>query len=146
LTPEAEQLFPKAYGAILIQLLDVLNERLTSGDREDILREVGRRIAASQPAPAPEADLQQRIQMVIDVYRQLGGLAEVEERDGRTFIRGDSCPLAAVSAHHPQICRFAETMVSEIMQIPVQERCKHGATPQCCFEIIGKIPYTTAGL
>jgi predicted ArsR family transcriptional regulator len=139
LTPEAEQLFPKAYGAILNQLLDVLGERLPAKDQEEILREVGRRVAASQPAASPESNVEQRVQIVIEVFRQLGGLARIEKQEGRLFIRGDSCPLAAVSAHHPQICHFAETLVSEIVQTPVRERCKHGELPQCCFEITLKL-------
>ncbi len=50
LTPEAERLFPKAYGPILGELLDVLAERLPPAELEELLRAVGR-----QPAPhAPD--------------------------------------------------------------------------------------------
>ena len=135
LTPEAEQLFPKAYGVILNQLLEVLDERLSAESQEEVLREVGRRMAANQPAALPDSDLEQRAQIVVDVFRQLGGLARVEKHDNSLFIRGDRCPLAAVSAGHPQICCFAETLVSEIMQTQVHESCNHGKSPQCCFEV-----------
>src|SRR5207237_2438241 len=45
LTPAAEQLFPKSYGQLLYQLLEVLDERLSAEDVETLLREVGRRMA-----------------------------------------------------------------------------------------------------
>jgi predicted ArsR family transcriptional regulator len=135
LTPEAEQLFPKSYGTILNQLLNVLDDRLPAGVAEEFLREVGRRLAADLPAPAAGADLEQRLKIVVDVFRELGGLAQVEKHDGHIFIRGDSCPLAAVSSHHPQVCRMAEALVAEIVKMPVQEHCKHGESPQCCLEI-----------
>src|SRR5947199_9815779 len=45
LAPEAEQLFPKSYGTILHQLLDVLSEQMTPGEMEIVLRKVGRNIA-----------------------------------------------------------------------------------------------------
>jgi predicted ArsR family transcriptional regulator len=138
LTPEAEQLFPKAYGTILNQLLDVMNERISPETQEEILREVGRRMAAGLPAVSPEGDLEQRAQIVADVFHQLGGLAQIEKHDHGLVIRGDSCPLATVSARHPRVCRFAETLVSEILQTPVRERCKHGEPPQCCFEVGAK--------
>src|ERR671912_344819 len=41
LTEEAEQLFPKAYDALLNQLIAVLKERLTPSALEEVLREVG---------------------------------------------------------------------------------------------------------
>src|SRR5690348_4696322 len=44
LTPAAEQLFPKAYDPVLQQLLEVLDERLSRGDVESALGEVGRRL------------------------------------------------------------------------------------------------------
>lgn len=135
LTPEAEQLFPKAYGAILNQLLEVLDEHLPAETREEILRETGCRIAQRHAAASQGADLAQRVQTVLDVFRDLGGLAEVETHGDCLFVRGDRCPLAAVSAHHPQVCRFAEALVSEIVRAPVKERCRHGDVPQCCFEI-----------
>jgi hypothetical protein len=43
--------------------------------------------------------------------------------------------LAAVSATHPEVCRLAETLMTEIAGVPVRERCKHGESPQCRLEI-----------
>src|SRR5947209_7390040 len=45
LTPGAEELFSKAYGQVLRQLLEELTERLTVEDVEEILRSTGRRLA-----------------------------------------------------------------------------------------------------
>jgi predicted ArsR family transcriptional regulator len=137
LTPEAEYLFPKAYGEVLDQLLDVLTDRLPPKSRESILREVGRRIAARLLSTELETplDLEQRLEMVVEVFGELGGLAAVEKHNGHLFIRGDSCPLAAVSGNHPEVCRLAETLVVEIVRVPVQVRCNRDGTPQCCFEI-----------
>src|SRR3954466_9215990 len=41
LTPEAEYLFPKAYGPVLHQLLDILSEQMTSEEMDVVLRRVG---------------------------------------------------------------------------------------------------------
>src|ERR687894_1694145 len=45
LTPEAEHLFPKAYDALLNQLITALKGRLPPTALEDVLREVGRSLA-----------------------------------------------------------------------------------------------------
>src|ERR687894_1925994 len=47
LTPDAERLFPKAYDALLNQLITTLKGRLPPGALEDVLREVGRSLAAA---------------------------------------------------------------------------------------------------
>ena len=136
LTSDAEQLFPKSHGVILNQLLEVLEEQLPVEVAESLLREVGRRLAAQHAAPET-ANLEQRIEMAAGIFRDLGGLAKVEKQDGNLLIRGGTCPLSAVSAHHPKVCRMAETLVEEIAQVPVRECCTRGETPQCCFEIKG---------
>jgi predicted ArsR family transcriptional regulator len=68
----------------------------------------------------------------------LGGLAEVEERgDGQCSIRGFSCPLSLAAAGHPEVCLAAETLISDLVGAPVQERCERSAAslPRCCFRV-----------
>jgi predicted ArsR family transcriptional regulator len=52
------------------------------------------------------------------VLNELGGLAEIEEHDGRVVIRGYGCPLAAVTPDHPEVCRMAETLLTEVAAYP----------------------------
>ena len=54
LTPAAEDLFPKSYGQLLDQLLEVLPGRMTPEEVETLLREVGRRMAAQWKIPPGE--------------------------------------------------------------------------------------------
>ena len=133
LTPEAEELFPKAYEPVLSQLLDVLAVQLGPEESEALLRSVGRRIAEGQTVPAD--GVRGRLEVAADVLNELGGLAELEERDGSFVIRGYSCPLAGVVADHPEVCRMAETLLTELAGVPVYERCDRGERPRCCFEV-----------
>src|SRR5215213_1937697 len=55
LTPEAEDLFPKAYAPALGRLLDVLAERLGLEESEALLRSVGRRLAEEHSTRADGA-------------------------------------------------------------------------------------------
>jgi predicted ArsR family transcriptional regulator len=136
LTEEAEDLFPKAYEPALRRLLDVLSERLGSEESEALLRSVGRRLAEEHSVQADAADgTHARLEAATDVLNELGGLAELEERDGALLIRGYSCPLAGVSPDHPEVCRMAETLIAELAGVPVHERCDRGERPRCCFEI-----------
>ena len=133
LTEEAEELFPKAYAAVLGWLVDVLAERLGSEESEALLRSVGRRLAEEHSTRADGAHA--RLEAAVEVLNDLGGLVELEEHDGGFVIRGFSCPLAGVTPEHPEVCRMAETLISELAGVPVHERCDRGERPRCCFEI-----------
>ena len=134
LTDEADRLFPKAYDTLLNQLIAVLKHRLSPAEIEDVLREVGRSVAASMPN-GHDASLQSRVQKALKVLEAIGGSAEIEQQDGKIVIRGNGCPLAAAVNVHPEVCRLAETLVGEIVKAPVVEKCDRESRPQGRFEI-----------
>jgi predicted ArsR family transcriptional regulator len=133
LTQEGEDLFPKAYEPTLRGLLDVLADQLGPEESEALLRLVGRRLAGEHSTRADGAHA--RLEAAVEVLNELGGLAELEERDGAVVIRGYSCPLAGVTPDHPEVCRMAETLIAEVAGVSVYEQCDRGERPRCCFEI-----------
>jgi predicted ArsR family transcriptional regulator len=133
LTPEAEDLFPKAYEPVLGRLLDVLSDELGPRESEALLGGVGRRLAEGRGTPA--GGVRARLEEAVEALNGLGGLAELEERDGGLAIRGYGCPLAAVTQDHPEACRMVEAMVAELAGVPVREHCERGAKPRCRFEV-----------
>jgi predicted ArsR family transcriptional regulator len=133
LTPEAEDLFTKAYEPTLHRLLDVLAERIGPEDTEAMLRAVGRGLAEGKTVPTD--GIHARLEAAARVLNELGGLAQLEERDGALVIQGYSCPLAALTPDHPEVCRMAETLVTEIAGVHLYERCDRGERPRCCFEV-----------
>jgi predicted ArsR family transcriptional regulator len=133
LTQEGEDLFPKAYEPTLGRLLDVLSEHLGPEESEALLRLVGRRLAEEHSTRADGAHA--RLETAVEVLNELGGLAELEERDGALVIRGYSCPLGGVTPNHPEVCRMAEALVAEVAGVSVQEQCERGERPRCCFEV-----------
>jgi predicted ArsR family transcriptional regulator len=133
LTPKAEDLFTKAYEPTLRRLLDVLAERIGPADTGVLLRAVGRGLAEGRTVPTDGT--RARLEAAVAVLNELGGLAQLEERDGALVIQGYSCPLAALTPDHPEVCRMAETLVTEVAGVPVYERCDRGERPRCCFEV-----------
>jgi predicted ArsR family transcriptional regulator len=133
LTPEAEALFPKAYEPVLLRLLDVLSGRLGPEESEALLRAVGRGLADEKTVPS--GDERARLEAAAGVLNELGGLAELEERDETFVIRGYSCPLAAVTPDHPEVCRMAETLLTELAGVPIREHCDRSGSPRCFFEV-----------
>ncbi len=134
LTPQAEELFPKAYGPVLGELLDVLAERVGSEETEVLLRAVGSRIADGRSVPAG-GGVRARLEAGVALLNDMGGLAELEERGDTVLIRGYSCPLTAVVPGHPGVCRMTESLLTELTGVPIHEHCDRGENPRCCFEV-----------
>jgi predicted ArsR family transcriptional regulator len=135
LTPEAEHLFPKAYDTLLSQLITALKGRLSPAVLEDVLREVGRSLAARHSSDESPTDLDARLQNALEVLKAIGGSPSIEREDDKLFIRSSACPLSAAVVEHPEVCRLAEELVSEIVGVAVREHCDRGESPKCCFEL-----------
>jgi len=133
LSPEAEQLFPKAYGPVLREVRGVLSDEMPAGELEALMRRTGQRLAMRQHLPA--GDLQSRLKMAVNILNELGGLAELEEENGTYIIQGYSCPLAAVVPGHPEVCRLAGTLISELVGQPVKECCEGNEPARCRFSV-----------
>ena len=133
LTAEAEQLFPKAYAPVLQQLLEVLSTRMSAEKLTEVIERTGQRLAA-QWHIAP-GTLRARLQQAIAVLNELGGLAELEERDESYVIQGYSCPFVAIVPDAPEICQLAKALLTELIGNPIEEHCEQSGTPRCCFSI-----------
>jgi predicted ArsR family transcriptional regulator len=131
LTPEAERLFPRPYADVLDDVLAELQGRLAPHLVEALLRASGSHLASRYPAPS--GPLTTRLESAVAALNQLGGLAEVEQQDDQFVIQGYSCPLAALAPNHPEVCRLAETFVSDVAGLPLRESCERGPTPRCRF-------------
>ncbi len=133
LTPEAEELFPKAYHLLFNELIMVLGRRFENSELQEMLHEVGRNLA--EPAEPANADLRSRAADAVSLLQRLGGLAELEETADGFRIRGYSCPLAASVAEHPEVCGLAEALLAEVVGVPVHEVCERNGAPRCAFHI-----------
>jgi predicted ArsR family transcriptional regulator len=133
LTPAAEQLFPKAYGLVLQRLLAVLAQKLEPAELETILRETGRTLAAQRDSTS--STLQQRLDVAVEALNEIGGMAELEQRETGYCIHSHACPLATAAQYHPAICQLVEAFIAEIVGVSVQNQCESGEIPRCQFRI-----------
>jgi predicted ArsR family transcriptional regulator len=131
LAPEAEQLFPKAYGVVLQQVLKILSEDMSPEELAVIMHRVGQRMATQWNIPAGELRL--RLRHAVDIVNEFGGLTELEESDDNYTIRGYSCPLADILPEHPEACQLLQAFLVELVGVPIEEHCKRNETLRCLF-------------
>jgi predicted ArsR family transcriptional regulator len=135
LSPEAEQIFPKAYGVLLDLILIVISRQLSPKELRAAMREVGKRVADNHLREVKGKSQNERIEIALRILKDLGGAATFEESEGKHFICGNGCPLAAATSRHPEACLIAESLLSQIIGVSVKEHCIHGNAPSCRFEI-----------
>lgn len=139
LTNEAREFFPRAYGALLNELLTTLEQRETPEDMEALLREVGRSLAArSRESGFPsDGPLEERVREAARFLEDIGGVPRTERTNGDFRITGKSCPLEAIVEEHPNACSLAESLLEELLGARVSECCRKNGRPSCVFDIAG---------
>ena len=134
LHPEADALFSRAYAPVLRAMLDAIAERMTEHEAEELMRDVGRRLA-EQLGRDVSGDLHTRVHAAATLLSALGGEAYVEKGDDTLQLRGYGCPLSAAVTARAEVCRAVEALLSEVIGVEVREHCNRGDRPRCCFHI-----------
>ena len=135
LGPEAEQLFPKAYGRLVSLLMSIFSRQVEPKNLRAGMRAAGRKVAGEHLHDLRGKTRQQRIDAALGILKELGGSAGFKEEGGKHFIYGNGCPIAAATANHPEACLLAESLLTELIGSPVKEHCIRGTTPSCRFEV-----------
>jgi DeoR family suf operon transcriptional repressor len=140
LTSEVEQLLSRAYIPFLTQLVRVFADGLPREQVDRFFREAGRGIIEELAwRGLASGDLRARVKSASDLLNdELGGITHIEENRGYV-IRGLACPLAAITGKHPAVCRAMESLIAEIVKVPVSECCDRSERPKCCFEITAQM-------
>ena len=135
LTPEAEDLFPKAYDVLLEEFLDVLERRTDAAEVSEALEEVGNRIGTRFRKNGARTR-EERIRHALQVIEDLGGAAELNEADGCLAILGLSCPVAAVAKGRPAVCHMVEVLLSSATGLTIRAKCEQGnGHVRCTFDV-----------
>jgi predicted ArsR family transcriptional regulator len=141
LTPEAEELFPKAYAVAFSEFVRMLRDEDGDEAAIDRLRRVGRRLGARAAASAggsatlAGASIASRVATAAAVLESSGGSVEVfEDAEGWT-LRSDGCPLSGVVTRDPDVCALTESLVAEVTGSPVVETCRRNGRPRCAFQV-----------
>ena len=133
LDPTAESALSHAYAPFLGGVMEAIVAALPAERADDLLRDVGRRLAAEAGGEA-SGSLAERVGAAAGLLASLGGDVELsEEPDGSLTIRGCACPLSVAVSRRPELCRAVETLVAQITGASVRERCDHGGRPRCRF-------------
>ena len=133
LTGQAQEIFSRLCVPVLNTLLELLEGSLEPAELEALIRNIGHRLAHALWGGWAQQPLPERIDEMLRLLAMLGGSATPERKADQWIIQGEGCPLAAAVSEHPKVCGLLETLLADLLERPVSERCAKGAMPQCCF-------------
>jgi predicted ArsR family transcriptional regulator len=129
----AQLLLSRAYAPILTQVLHVIAGRMSQSEFQSVMHEVGRGTLGGRSAP--KGPLRDRVFAGSALLNELGGLTEVEEKDGNFVILGHGCPLAAATSRYSEACDAVESLLSEYIGSSVTKCCERYNRTRCCFQV-----------
>ena len=129
----AEPRFSEAYIPFLTTLLASVGEKLGSTELRAVMRDVGHRLAASNPEIAGDAHAQ--AQRASQLLNALGGVTTVEKDGNRYAIKGCSCPLSVAVNERAEVCLAVQTMLRDVTGLTVKEDCHRSERPRCHFVV-----------
>src|SRR5947208_5341831 len=115
--------------------MSIFSREINPTNLRSRMRAAGRLIAQEHMRGSRGKTRQQRIDAALGILKELGGAASFREEDGKHFIYGNGCPIAAATANHPEACLLAESLLTELIGSPVKQHCLRGAVPACRFEV-----------
>jgi predicted ArsR family transcriptional regulator len=126
-------LFRKGYEPVLLALLEVLSRRESPENFNDLALETGRRIVEAYLPKLQRQKPAVRLKAVVSKASDAGVPLSVARENGDVLIRGCSCPLTSVVQSRPELCDVIARLLSETLELPVEQQCDHGALPRCRF-------------
>jgi predicted ArsR family transcriptional regulator len=142
LTASGEELFPKAYAAVLSEVIVELEAREGPAAAEALLRSVGARLGSGV---SRGGDLDARVSAAAEALTSMGADMVVERAADGFELKGHGCPLSAVVRSHHGTCVIAESLVASATGAVVTEHCEKGGRPQCAFHVAAALKASAAG-
>jgi predicted ArsR family transcriptional regulator len=135
LTSQARQLFPRAYEPMLQKLMDVLTQRLPQRLARDLILRTGRQLIAERLGQMRGRTVRQRLAEILRTLNGAGLGIDLVESKRTVLVRSCGCPLASLTATHPELCDLFSKLFTHFLGAPVRQCCEREESPRCGFEV-----------
>jgi predicted ArsR family transcriptional regulator len=123
LTEDGMEQFPTRYLRLTVRLLEQLKETLPEPMVGELFSQVANDLVADYTAEL-ELDgvpLEERLDIVKDLLDNEGFTMEWERLEDGYHIREVNCPYYHVGQNHPEVCAVDQTLISNMLDVPVEK-------------------------
>ena len=145
LTEKGMEKFPSRYLKLTVRLLQQLKETLPAAMVGELFSQMADDLAADYTAEMNLAELpmEERLDLVKDLLSAEGFNMEWEQKADSYHIREVSCPYLHVGQSHPEVCVVDETLISNMLGVPIEKvKCILQGDSLCTY-IVPKHSITT---
>ena len=132
LTEMGEGLFPKSYGEALTAFLTFVEKQNGREAVSQFFSEQFRVYAEELREQLAGADLETRVQAVVDLLSNQGFMADWSSQAGALTIAEHNCAVPAVAQQFPEICRAEAEFLREVLGADVVRRSHITAGCNAC--------------
>ncbi len=138
LTEKGMEQFPTRYLRLTVRLLAQLKETLPKAMVSDLFSQVADDLIDDYAAELDleNSPIEERLNVVKDLLRGEGFTMEWERKDDGIHIRESSCPYYHVGQTHPEVCAVDQTLISNVLSVPVEKiKCILDGDSHCTYVV-----------
>lgn len=125
LTETGDELFPKNYSGLVMELLEQLGTSGGLGRIRKLLGACFKKRAQTHRDVMKGKNLRSRVETISKILNEINYMAEQQEVNDKKFvIKLLNCPISKVAKEYPQACSCEQHFLSELLQAKV-ERDQH---------------------
>lgn len=120
LTDKALELFPTRYFKLANRLLLEIRDSMSEDQVGELFAGVAENMADEFAAELRELPLGERLTRLIQLLRDEGFDAQIEQRGEKVLIHELSCPYLRVGESHPEVCLLDQSLIARALELPAE--------------------------
>lgn len=134
LTEKGQEHFPTRYLRLTNRLLEQMKEALPPAAINKLFTSMAAGIAADYAEQTRSLSVEEKLEFIKDLLAREGFSVEWERQGEDYLIHEISCPYYHVGQMHPEVCTVDQTLISQVMSIPVHKiQCLLNGGTHCTY-------------
>lgn len=121
LTEKGMENFPSSYFRLANSLMDQLKEALPEKEVNSIFHNMAEKLTSDYEPMLAKMNIEERLELLKTVLNNEGFDVEWEKHGKECHINEISCPYFKIGDHHPEVCLFDKTIISNILDVPMNK-------------------------
>ena len=136
LTEEGSEKFPTRYLRLTSRLLSQLKETLPNPMVKELFSQVAMNLAEEHEGKLENLNVEERLDTIQELLGEEGFTVEWEKLGEQYHIHEVSCPYHKVGQNHPEICSMDQTLISQMLALPVEQvQCILNGDERCTYVV-----------
>jgi DeoR family suf operon transcriptional repressor len=136
LSQKGMERFPNRYFELTSRLLDQMKETLPASVINRFFTDMAENMVKDYREKTAGFSIEQKLDYVKEMLQKQGFSVGWEKKDSNYFIYENGCPYFHISQAHPEICSVDHTLISKVMNIPVEKvSCVLTGDSSCVYSI-----------